>query len=166
LNPPLTVPLPTHSKLPNIDAVLLTHPDLEHLGALPYLMGRHGLRALVHAYTRQCLCGAWATSQCMSYYWTCGWESEFRECVCVCHVLVGLLHQVNTGSKSLPCLHAHTSIHSARPSFQQLSADHFCCMSSTEGKLECKRRKILPGSRCSFVASLASFASPACCQFC
>jgi len=49
LNPPLTVPLPTHSKLPNIDAVLLTHPDLEHLGALPYLIGRHGLRARVYS---------------------------------------------------------------------------------------------------------------------
>ena len=29
---------------PRVDAVLLSHPDLEHLGALPLLLGRFGLQ--------------------------------------------------------------------------------------------------------------------------
>jgi hypothetical protein len=35
--------------LPSIDAVLISHPDSAHLGALPYLVGRHGLRAPIYA---------------------------------------------------------------------------------------------------------------------
>ena len=35
--------------LPSIDAVVLTHPDLEHLGALPYLIARYGLKARIFA---------------------------------------------------------------------------------------------------------------------
>lgn len=32
-----------------MDYVLLSHPDLRHLGALPYLVGRCGLAAPVYA---------------------------------------------------------------------------------------------------------------------
>lgn len=35
------------SKLHLVDAVLLTHSDVAHLGALPYLVARHGLTARV-----------------------------------------------------------------------------------------------------------------------
>lgn len=35
--------------LPSIDAVLISHPDTAHLGALPYLVGHHGLRAPIYA---------------------------------------------------------------------------------------------------------------------
>lgn len=33
----------------NIDAVLITYPDLYHLGALPYLVGHCGLKCPVYA---------------------------------------------------------------------------------------------------------------------
>lgn len=39
------------SVLPRVDAVLLTHPDVAHLGALPVLVGRHGLAARVYSTT-------------------------------------------------------------------------------------------------------------------
>lgn len=32
-----------------IDAVLISHPDLAHLGALPYLVGKLGLKAPIYA---------------------------------------------------------------------------------------------------------------------
>lgn len=35
--------------LPAVDLVLLSHPDLYHLGALPYLMCKAGLKAPVYA---------------------------------------------------------------------------------------------------------------------
>ncbi|KAF5840626.1 beta-lactamase-like protein [Dunaliella salina] len=38
---------PVISKLPHVDAVVLTHPDVYHVGALPYLIGRHGLTARI-----------------------------------------------------------------------------------------------------------------------
>lgn len=42
---------PVLAALPRIDAVLLSHSDLAHLGALPYLVGRCGLAAPVYATT-------------------------------------------------------------------------------------------------------------------
>lgn len=30
--------------VPNVDAVLLSHPDIAHLGALPLLLGRGGMQ--------------------------------------------------------------------------------------------------------------------------
>lgn len=38
------------SVAPHIDLVLLSHPDLQHAGALPYLVGRGGLRPGVPIY--------------------------------------------------------------------------------------------------------------------
>eukprot|EP00959_Pyramimonas_sp_CCMP1952_P039776 831954-Pyramimonas_sp.AAC.1 len=38
-----------HSRIPEIDAVLLSHSDTTHLGALPYLVGKKGLKAPVYA---------------------------------------------------------------------------------------------------------------------
>jgi len=35
--------------VPEIDAVLISHPDLAHLGALPYLVGKLGLKAPIYA---------------------------------------------------------------------------------------------------------------------
>ena len=35
--------------VPRIDVVLISHPDVEHLGALPYLVGRCGLDVPVYA---------------------------------------------------------------------------------------------------------------------
>ncbi|KAG2494598.1 hypothetical protein HYH03_007363 [Edaphochlamys debaryana] len=40
---------PVKKVLPRVDAVLLSHPDLAHLGALPYLVGRAGLQAPVYS---------------------------------------------------------------------------------------------------------------------
>jgi cleavage and polyadenylation specificity factor subunit 2 len=47
----VTIHLPTvlYSHISDIDAVLLSHPDTSHLGALPYLMGKLGLAAPVYA---------------------------------------------------------------------------------------------------------------------
>ena len=41
--------LPTHRHLHQIDAILLTFPNMGHLGLLPYLMGRLGLKCPVYA---------------------------------------------------------------------------------------------------------------------
>jgi len=35
---------PIEAALPQIDAVLISHLDLAHLGALPYLVGKKGLK--------------------------------------------------------------------------------------------------------------------------
>lgn len=35
--------------LPQVDVVLLSHPDTNHLGALPYLVRKAGLKAPVYA---------------------------------------------------------------------------------------------------------------------
>ena len=35
--------------LPQIDAVLLTFPDIQHIGALPYLSGRLSLNCPIYA---------------------------------------------------------------------------------------------------------------------
>ncbi|GFR46474.1 hypothetical protein Agub_g8051 [Astrephomene gubernaculifera] len=40
---------PIKRVLPRVDAVLLSHPDLAHLGALPYLVGQCGLRAPIYS---------------------------------------------------------------------------------------------------------------------
>ncbi|KAL6051559.1 cleavage and polyadenylation specificity factor subunit 2 [Balamuthia mandrillaris] len=40
---------PLRPWIPKIDAVLLSHPDLTHLGALPFLVGKWGLEAPVYA---------------------------------------------------------------------------------------------------------------------
>ncbi len=40
-------PLPCR-RLPEVDAVLLSHPDTSHVGALPYLVGKAGLRVPVY----------------------------------------------------------------------------------------------------------------------
>eukprot|EP00877_Chromochloris_zofingiensis_P014690 jgi/Chrzof1/9475/Cz04g04140.t1 len=40
---------PVISHLYEIDAVLISHPDTSHMGALPYLIGKAGLRAPVYA---------------------------------------------------------------------------------------------------------------------
>ena len=37
------------SHIKNIDAVLITYPDIYHLGALPYLVGHCGLKCPVYA---------------------------------------------------------------------------------------------------------------------
>lgn len=39
---------PLLAALPRVDAVLLSHPDLRHAGALPIAVGRHGLAAPVY----------------------------------------------------------------------------------------------------------------------
>ena len=39
----------SYSRVPEIDAVLLSHSDTAHLGALPYLVGKKGLKAPVFA---------------------------------------------------------------------------------------------------------------------
>jgi cleavage and polyadenylation specificity factor subunit 2 len=38
---------PLVAALPRVDAVLLSHPDPRHCGALPVLVGKHGLKAPV-----------------------------------------------------------------------------------------------------------------------
>ena len=38
-----------HRHIHQIDAVLLSHPDVVHLGALPYVVGRLGLRCPIYA---------------------------------------------------------------------------------------------------------------------
>jgi glyoxylase-like metal-dependent hydrolase (beta-lactamase superfamily II) len=40
---------PLIEAVPKVDVVLLSHPDLEHLGALPYLVGKCGLEAPIYA---------------------------------------------------------------------------------------------------------------------
>lgn len=35
--------------MPQIDAVLLTYPDPQHLGALPYLVGKSGMNCRIYA---------------------------------------------------------------------------------------------------------------------
>ena len=40
---------PLKEAVPRIDAVLLSHPDTAHLGALPYAIGRLGLQAPIYA---------------------------------------------------------------------------------------------------------------------
>lgn len=47
LSPTLTLSL--HRVTPQLDLVLLSQPDLQHLGALPYLVGKGGLTAPVYA---------------------------------------------------------------------------------------------------------------------
>jgi len=37
-----------HTQLSRIDLVLITHPDIEHLGALPYAVGKLGLKAPIY----------------------------------------------------------------------------------------------------------------------
>ena len=39
----------SHRHVSHIDAVLLSHPDVTHLGALPYLVGKLGLKCPVYA---------------------------------------------------------------------------------------------------------------------
>lgn len=34
--------------LPSVDVVLLSQPDSEHIGALPYLVAKHGLQAPIY----------------------------------------------------------------------------------------------------------------------
>lgn len=45
----LVVPLYVFRIATELDAVLISHPDILHLGALPYLVGRCGLRCPVYA---------------------------------------------------------------------------------------------------------------------
>lgn len=45
-DPALLAPL--LAALPSIDAVLISHLDLAHLGALPYLVGKMGLQVGLH----------------------------------------------------------------------------------------------------------------------
>ncbi|GIL47423.1 hypothetical protein Vafri_4241 [Volvox africanus] len=40
---------PIKRVLPRVNAVLISHPDLAHLGALPYLVGKCGLRAPIYS---------------------------------------------------------------------------------------------------------------------
>lgn len=40
---------PPHRHLHRIDAVLLSHPDAVHLGTLPYLVGKLGLKCPIYA---------------------------------------------------------------------------------------------------------------------
>lgn len=40
---------PHRSRIKEIDAVLISHPDTAHCGALPYLVGKAGLAAPVYA---------------------------------------------------------------------------------------------------------------------
>ena len=40
---------------PSIDAVLLTHCDLNHLGALPYLFSKGNMKAKVRTYLEECI---------------------------------------------------------------------------------------------------------------
>lgn len=43
------IPLCACSEIPNIDAILLSHGELSHLGALPYLVAKCGLEAPVYS---------------------------------------------------------------------------------------------------------------------
>lgn len=36
-------------RIPEIDAVLMSHPDVPHLGALPYLVAKCGLSCPIYA---------------------------------------------------------------------------------------------------------------------
>lgn len=48
---------PLKEAIPRIDAVLLSHPDTAHLGALPYAIGRLGLKVPIYATQPTCRMG-------------------------------------------------------------------------------------------------------------
>lgn len=48
---------PLKEAIPRIDAVLLSHPDTAHLGALPYAIGHLGLKVPVYATQPTCRMG-------------------------------------------------------------------------------------------------------------
>ena len=48
---------PLKEAVPNIDAVLLSYPDTQHLGALPYAIGQLGLKAPIYATQPTCRMG-------------------------------------------------------------------------------------------------------------
>ena len=48
---------PLKEAVPRIDAVLLSHPDTAHLGALPYAIGHLGLKAPIYATQPTCRMG-------------------------------------------------------------------------------------------------------------
>ena len=60
--------------IPRVDAVLLSHPDTAHLGALPYAIGHLGLKAPIYATQPTCRMGQmFMYDQYLSHYAT----SEF-----------------------------------------------------------------------------------------
>lgn len=48
---------PLKEAIPRVDAVLLSHPDTAHLGALPYAIGRLGLKVPIYATQPTCRMG-------------------------------------------------------------------------------------------------------------
>ena len=48
---------PLKEAIPRVDAVLLSHPDTAHLGALPYAIGHLGLKAPIYATQPTCRMG-------------------------------------------------------------------------------------------------------------
>ncbi|DBA85072.1 TPA: hypothetical protein ACH3X2_005797 [Trebouxia sp. C0005] len=48
---------PLKQAIPRVDAVLLSHPDTAHLGALPYAIGRLGLKVPIYATQPTCRMG-------------------------------------------------------------------------------------------------------------